>query len=528
MNHAFNGSIIHLLQVGVNSANKLEKLFCQCGRNEVSTSSKVEKPTISHDSKRNLHQATETKPINLPATSLTTYLADTVSNFSSRDLSDTVTHRSKRTILDIIGVGVIGSQTEVSQAYRDFASVSDGFNKKSKAAIWGVQHLKSSAPMAAYLNGASCHAMDFDDTWHPATHPSGPVLPAILALSDWLPESDKPSLHDVLVAYNIGIQVQGALLRCSQQARNIPHRLHPPSIVGVMGSAAASSRLLGLGSKKCRHAMAIAASFAGAPMANAGTTTKPLHSGKSARFGLEAALLASKDIEGNENILDIASGFGAFYDDYNPEKLLEEISQSDNMILHEQDIAIKRFPCHLGMHWGIDAAMRVREEMMNSVGKIVTEDIIEIKIIAPKSRYINRPIPTSEHEARHSFQFTVCSALLDGEVTPETFHYGYRRRQTLHSLLHKTEVITPDDNIASFENMYIEVAVCLKNGQIIQSRCNTPYGHWRYPLSDQDVQKKFTNNTKHLPAENRPEIIKLVQKMSKSKKSTELTELLQL
>jgi aconitate decarboxylase len=62
--------------------------------------------------------------------------------------------------------------------------------------------------------------------------------------------------------------------------------------------------------------MAIAASFAGAPMANAGTMTKPLHSGKSARFGLEAALLADKGLEGNGQILDMVSGFGAFYEDY--------------------------------------------------------------------------------------------------------------------------------------------------------------------------------------------------------------------
>ena len=60
-------------------------------------------------------------------------------------------------------------------------------------------------------------------------------------------------------------------------------RFHPPAVVGVMGSAAACARLLGGGSSTVRHALAIATSFAGAPMANAGTTTKPLHAGKAAR-----------------------------------------------------------------------------------------------------------------------------------------------------------------------------------------------------------------------------------------------------
>jgi aconitate decarboxylase len=50
-----------------------------------------------------------------------------------------------------------------------------------------------------------------------------------------------------------------------------------------------------------------------------------LHSGKSARFGLEAALLADKGLEGNSQILDMVSGFGAFYEDYDPEIILNVI-----------------------------------------------------------------------------------------------------------------------------------------------------------------------------------------------------------
>lgn len=62
-------------------------------------------------------------------------------------------------------------------------------------------------------------------------------------------------------------------------------RFHPPAVVGVMGSAAACANLLGLSPAKSRNALGIAASFAGAPMANAGTEAKPLHAGKAARYG---------------------------------------------------------------------------------------------------------------------------------------------------------------------------------------------------------------------------------------------------
>lgn len=66
------------------------------------------------------------------------------------------------------------------------------------------------------------HSMDFDDTWHPATHPSGAVLPALLALAESLPRP--PSGLDLLLAFNVGIEVQGRLLRFSREAYNIPER----------------------------------------------------------------------------------------------------------------------------------------------------------------------------------------------------------------------------------------------------------------------------------------------------------------
>lgn len=64
--------------------------------------------------------------------------------------------------------------------------------------------------------------MDFDDTWHPATHPSGAVLPALLALAEALPSP--PSGLDLLLAFNVGVEVQGRLLRFSPEASNIPDR----------------------------------------------------------------------------------------------------------------------------------------------------------------------------------------------------------------------------------------------------------------------------------------------------------------
>lgn len=72
--------------------------------------------------------------------------------------------------------------------------------------------------------------MDFDDTWHPATHPSGAVLPAVLALSDMMPAHSKPSGQDFLLAFNVGVEIQGRLMRFSNEANAIPKRWAPQSM----------------------------------------------------------------------------------------------------------------------------------------------------------------------------------------------------------------------------------------------------------------------------------------------------------
>ena len=261
-----------------------------------------------------------------------------------------------------------------------------------------------------------------------------------------------------------------------------------------MGSAAACAKLLGLDADRSRHALAIAASFAGAPMANAGTKAKPLHAGNSARFGLEAALLADAGVNGNEDIMDIPSGFAAFFADYQPIAVDAAHEQRGGWSLDIQDIAFKRIPAHLSMHWASDAASQVRRHLVTGEDQFLSEMIEEVIVDAPNSKYVNRPLPEDEHAARHSFQFNVCTTLMDGQVSINSFSDAMIQRPALRRLLKRTRVNTPEDNNPNFDRMYVRVGVVLKDGTTYTARCNTPYGHWRRPLTNEDLQKKFTSN----------------------------------
>ncbi|XP_018102769.1 cis-aconitate decarboxylase isoform X2 [Xenopus laevis] len=393
------------------------------------------------------------------AKTVTESFANVIHGLSSAHLTEAVIVRSKRMILDTLGVGLLGTTTEVFQKALQYSKV---------------------------------HSMDFDDTWHPATHPSGAVLPSLIALSESYLGNQRPSGLDLLLAFNIGIEVQGRLMRFSKEARDIPKRFHPPTVVGPMGSAAASSKFLRLNQSQCREALAIAASYSGAPMANVATQTKPLHIGNAGRHGLEASCLAYLGLEASKQIFDLETGFGAFYNDYDPQSLPS--LDSFTWLLEDQDVAFKRFPAHLGMHWVADAASAVRRHIVGSNGLLPVDSVKRIELKIPDAKYVNKPFPTSEHEARHSFQFNACTALLDGTVSVQSFTESNIYRPNLRELLSKIQVVHPSDNKPNFEKLYCEVNITMQNGDTFSERCDTFYGHWRKPLSKEDLVNKFRSN----------------------------------
>ncbi|XP_054829952.1 cis-aconitate decarboxylase [Eublepharis macularius] len=457
------------------------------------------------------------------AKNITGNFANVIHGLKASHLTDVVLRRSKRMILDTLGVGLLGTRTDVFQKTIQYSKI---YSSDTSSTVWAHPAIRLPPLYATFVNGVAVHSMDFDDTWHPTTHPSGAVLPALLAVSEALPEKQKVSGLDLLLAFNIGIEVQGRLMHFSNEASNVPKRFHPPSIVGTLGSAAAAAKLLGLDQFKGKEALAIAASYAGAPLANAATQTKPLHMGNAGRHGLEAAFLASSGLQANKLILDLESGFGAFYADYLPQPLPS--LQSYTWLLDQQDVAIKSFPAHLGTHWMAEAALAVRKHLAKSGESLPSGRIKTIVLKVPDIQYVNRPFPASEHEARHSFQFAACTALLDGFISAESFQQQNISRPELSELLRKTNLEHSSDNQPSFKNLYCEVTIVLQDGGVLTERCDTFYGHWRKPLSKGDLVKKFQSNaTTALSLEATESIVEIVDNLEKLEDCSVLTSLLQ-
>ncbi|XP_070263546.1 cis-aconitate decarboxylase isoform X2 [Myotis yumanensis] len=454
--------------------------------------------------------------------SVTESFAKVIHGLKVGHLTDHVIQRSKRMILDTLGVGFLGTSTEVFHKANEYSKI---YSSNLSSTVWGRPTLRLPPTYAAFVNGVAIHSMDFDDTWYPATHPSGAVLPVLMALSEALPPSPKCSGLDLLLAFNVGIEVQGRLMNFSKDANDIPKRFHPPSVVGTLGSAAAASKILGLSMTNCQKALAIAVSHAGAPMANAATQTKPLHMGNAARHGIEAVFLAMLGLQGNKQVLDTQTGFGAFYTNYSP-KVLPNLD-SYTWLLDQQDVAFKSFPAHLATHWVADAAASVRKHLVTDRAMCPIDHIERIVLRIPDVQYVNRPFPDSEHEARHSFQYVACAMLLDGGIMVSSFHKHQINRPQVRELLCKVELEHPQDNLPNFNTLYCEISVTLKDGATFTERADTFYGHWRKPLSQKDLEAKFrANASRMLSCDAVERLIKIVDNLEGLEDCSVLTSLL--
>ena len=446
--------------------------------------------------------------------STTEELSQLISRTTFAAIPPEVVEVAKVVILDGLGVTLAGSQEPAARIVAEYVGEMGG---TPQCSVFG-HGFQTSPVMAAFANGVAGHVLDYEVMWHPATHATSPTLPGILALA----EMRQAGGQDVLAALVTGFEVQGRIRVAS--ADSDMRGFHPPGVVGVMGSAAAASVMLGLEAQQTRMALGIAASRAGGVSANTGTMTKSTHCGNAGRMGLEAALLAAKGFTAHADIFEHPTGYGAvlFGAEFDVEAVTKDFGNPYRMV--DPGIAIKKHPSQYGTHRGIDAALELRQTYGIDPGEIKS-----VSIETPEMRYVGRPAPQTGLEGKFSFQYTVASALLDGAITIDTFTDEMLHRRELQALLAKTEVEMNAEIPSNFDQMWITVNVRMNDGSEHSVRCARPRGIWGNPLSREERLTKFRQCAQRvLPSDGVEAIIEIVEDLDhgNSRDVAELVEFL--
>ena len=400
------------------------------------------------------------------------------------ELSPKAVARARTASIDCIGCMLAGTVTDPGRIASDWA-IAEGGSPLATAIGLGY---KTSPSLAAFVNGTTGHALDYDDVSPPMIgHPSVSLVPATLAAS----EISMASGAEILVAYVIGLDVQARLGRL-MNPDHYADGWHATSTLGAVAAAAAASRVLGLDDNQFRCALGIAASGAGGLRKNFGSMTKALHAGQAAQRGISAAMLAARGFDADLDILDGQHGFldtfrGHASTPWDAASIRFDVSQP--LEITESGIGIKQYACCGCSHTSIDVLLDLMNKfgfMHDQIGKIDCG----VNRLVP-GILIHRYAETG-FQGKFSMAYSVAVAALDRQAGPPQFDDDRTRRTDVQEM-QKRVVMTVDPEIPVSHGVFpARVKVTLKNGTVHTGASNKARGmHPDLPLSDAQVDEKF-------------------------------------
>ncbi len=209
---------------------------------------------------------------------------------------------AKDLFFDTVTCMLAGAADPASRMVQDYAVASG----PGDVTIAGTEHTASTF-MAALATGTAAAILDWDDNfWRVIGHPSGILVPTVLALGEELGASGRA----VLEAYMIGHETIGQVSMGA--GMTVPAYLigrHNTGTFGIFGATAAAAKLLGLDVDQVRRAFGIAGSCSAALRCAFGTDTIGLHSGNAAANGIMCARLAAQGFTAQTDVLERKYGF---------------------------------------------------------------------------------------------------------------------------------------------------------------------------------------------------------------------------
>ena len=396
------------------------------------------------------------------------------------DLPDDAVRTIKLAVLDLLGCCVAGADEEGSRLVASWASESSGGSGPSVVVGTG---LRASPALAAFANGASGHALDFDDVSMRMIHPERD--PRARA-----PRHRRvPSPVRSCAARRLPRRLRGGgeALRGAEPRPLRPRVAHDEPI-GPLGSAMAVSRALGAEALAFRHALGIAASSSGGIRRNFGSMVKPLHAGHAAFHGLEAAALATRGVTADPSVLEGANGFLDVFSSLDrTAALTAAFAEGAPYELVESGIALKRFACCGAIHSAQDAVLELAASTPFTAADV---DRIECRVNTLVPNILVHHVTSDGLEGKFSMEYSVAVCLADGRAGLAQYTDERAREAGLRALMERVDVVVDASipvDLAYFASI---VTVSLTDGRTVTRRVDVPEGYPERPLPVEAVVAK--------------------------------------
>jgi len=268
----------------------------------------------------------------------------------SGDLPEDARQMARFSLFDWMLCGIAGTAEPLARKLRAMVAAEGGH---PVAQVFGGNPAPARA--AALVNGATSHALDYDDThFGHVGHPSVGIYPAALAMAE---QVDAPAAA-VADAFLIGAE---ASVRIGMRLGAVHYNrgFHQTATAGAFGATVAAGWVLGLDRDAMRAAIGLCATRASGLKSQFGTMGKPYNAGIAAANGVECATLAGLGFTSADDGLDGPQGFIATHSDAPVEGAWADPAPGRFLFT---DVKYKLHACCHGTHAMIEAlAALVRE-----------------------------------------------------------------------------------------------------------------------------------------------------------------------
>ncbi len=399
-----------------------------------------------------------------------------VENTEYSDLSEDVIHEVKRRIIDSIGVALASRNSPPARAARKFIRFYPG----NTPLIGGGS---STPDIASFYNTLLIRYLDFNDTYLSLEplHPSD-MIGALLSVGSIAGSSCMDMILAAAVGYEVGARLCDA---ASLRSKGFDHVNYLE-----IATAAALSKLLHFGEKETVNAVSM--------------TIVPNVALRESRVGglsmWKGGAAANSSRNAAFSAIATKSGFTA------PSRPISGTLAFRNIVCKDLDLKkfgrpgkpraimrtyVKKYPVEYHAQSAVDMSLMLSRKLDGSRINAVTVETYEAgkSILADEEKWH----PRNRETADHSLPFVVAASLSSGDFWLNT--YSLVGDRGIERMMKLVDVVEREDYTRRYAGTLPTRIVVRTSAGEFSEEMEVPKGHWKNPLTDRELESKFTRLT---------------------------------
>ena len=416
--------------------------------------------------------------------SISRQIAEFAVGLTYHRLTSDALKEAQRFLYDSIGCAYGAFHTKDVNIIRDIYKDLGG---KEESTVIGFGD-RLPAVNATLVNSLMIRALDYNDIYwkEDPSHPSD-LIPAALAVGEMVGASMKEVITAIILAYEFEMRL------CEFAVPGVRERKWHHATLTQFVSPIVAGKLLDLTVDQMVYAIGISGCHnhtIGCPTAGKLTMMKNTVDPMAVQAGVFAALMAQNGYSGTEAVFEGKEGFmDVFGPKWDNDKLLGGLGKKFKIL----ECSMKGFPTEALTHTHLTCMLKVIKENDIKPEQIQSATVTTIARACDILFDPHKYRPESRETADHSLPYCLAAAIVDRQISTASFSDEKLKDPRIWQVIDKIK----GEASVEFEKMFpakqpSKVVVRTKGGKEYSAYLEYPKGDPRQPMTEEDLDIKFT------------------------------------